>query len=88
MVSYKLVYTKHAQKDAKKINKAHLKNKTLKLLALLKNNPYQNPPPYEKLIGDLQGAFSRRINIQHRLVYQVYDDRKIVKVIRMWTHYE
>jgi len=87
-VSWKLIYTKQAQKDAKKLAQSGLKPKAKKLLALLAENPWQNPPPYEKLRGDLSGACSRRINIQHRLVYQVIDDRKTVKVIRMWTHYE
>ena len=88
MVKWKLVYTTQAQKDAKKNSAAGLKEKTLKLLDILENNPFQNPPPYEKLVGDLQGAYSRRINIQHRLVYQVMKDIKTVKVIRLWTHYE
>jgi toxin YoeB len=87
-VTWKIVYTKHAQKDAKRLVSAGLKTKALKLLAILKDNPYQNPPPYEKLVGDLAGAYSRRINIQHRLVYQIYEKEKIVKVIRLWTHYE
>ena len=86
--TYKLVYTKQAQKDAKKIKEAGLKNKAQALLNTLILNPYQNPPPYQKLIGDLSGVYSRRINIQHRLVYQVVDDQKIVKVIRLWSHYE
>jgi len=88
MVGWKVVFTKQALKDAKKINSAGLKDKTIKLLDILENNPYQNPPSFEKLVGDLTGAYSRRINIQHRLVYQIYDDLKTVKVIRMWTHYE
>ena len=83
-----LYFTKHAQKDAKKVAAAGLKNKTEQLLAVLRENPFQNPPPYEKLVGDLAGAYSRRINIQHRLVYQVYEKEKAVKVLRMWTHYE
>lgn len=87
-MSWELVFTKQAQKDANKLSSAGLKSKAQKLLDILKENPYQNPPPYEKLVGDLQGAYSRRINIQHRLVYQVYNDEKIVKVIRLWTHYE
>ena len=86
MVGWKVVFTKQALKDAKKINSASLKDKTIKLLDILENNPYQNPPSFEKLVGDLTGAYSRRINIQHRLVYQIYDDLKTVKVIRMWTH--
>lgn len=88
MVNWRLVFTKQAQKDAKKIAQSGLKTQALKLLEILQNNPYQNPPPYEKLVGDLTGAFSRRINIQHRLIYQILDDIKTVKVIRMWTHYE
>jgi Txe/YoeB family toxin of toxin-antitoxin system len=88
MVSWRLVFTKQAQKDAKKIAHAGLKPQAERLLELLKENPYKKPPPYEELIGDLSGAYSRRINIQHRLVYQVIEDIKTVKVIRMWTHYE
>ncbi len=89
MVSnYKLVYTKQAQKDAKKIDSSGLKPKALKLLQILEKDPLQHYPPYEKLLGDLSGAYSRRINIQHRLVYQILEDKKIVKVLRMWTHYE
>ncbi len=88
MVSWRLVFTKQAQKDAKKIAQSGLKPQAERLLELLKENPYKNPPPYEKLIGDLSGAYSRRINIQHRLVYQIMDDIQTVKVIRMWTHYE
>ena len=87
-MSWTLVYTKQAQRDAKKISRSGLKPKAEKLLRLLSENPYQNPPPFEKLVGDLTGACSRRINIQHRLVYQVMDDIRTVKVIRMWTHYE
>jgi len=86
-VSWQLVYTKQAQKDAKKLASSGLKNKALSLLAILEQDPYQNPPPFEKLIGDLAGAYSRRINIQHRLVYQVYNNEKTVKVIRLWMHY-
>jgi len=85
---YKLVYTKQAQKDAKKISSSGLKLKVQKLLIILENDPFQTHPPFEKLIGDLSGAYSRRINIQHRIVYQVLDVEKVVKVIRMWTHYE
>jgi toxin YoeB len=88
MVSWRLVFTKQAQKDAIKISHSGLKPQVERLLELLKEDPYKNPPPYEKLIGDLSGAYSRRINIQHRLVYQVIEDIKTVKVIRMWTHYE
>ena len=85
---WRLVFTKQAQKDAKKISAARLKSKAEKLLDILRENPYQTPPPFEKLLGDLAGAYSRRINIQHRLVYQILDKEKAVKVIRMWTHYE
>jgi toxin YoeB len=88
LVSWRLVFTKQAQKDAKKIAQSGLKPTASRLLDILRKNPYQNPPPFEKLVGDLSGAYSRRINIQHRLVYQVLDDLKTVKVIRMWTHYE
>ena len=87
-MSWELVYTKQAQKDAKKLAKSGLKKKAIELLEILKTNPYQNPPPHEKLVGDLSGAYSRRINIQHRLVYQVLESENIVKIIRMWTHYE
>jgi len=87
-VSWSLVYTNQAQRDAKKISRSGLKPKVEKLLKLISENPYQNPPPFERLVGDLTGACSRRINIQHRLVYQVMDDIKTVKIIRMWTHYE
>ncbi len=85
---YTLVYTNQAKKDAKKASLAGLRPKIEKLLSILKKNPLQNPPPYEKLLGDLTGAYSRRINIQHRLVYQIFEDRKIVKIIRLYTHYE
>ena len=88
MVRWKLVYTKQAQKDAKKLKKAGLKSQTIQLLEILKQNPFQSPPPFEKLVGDLSGAYSRRINIKHRLVYQVLEDKNIVKIIRMWTHYK
>jgi toxin YoeB len=88
MVSWRLVFTKQAQKDAKKIANSGLKPQTERLLEILKKNPYLNSPPYQKLLGDLSGAYSRRINIQHRLVYQILDDNKTVKIIRMWTHYE
>jgi len=87
-VSWELVYTKQAQKDAKKLSASGLKRKAQELLEIIKENPYQNPPPYEKLVGDLFGAYSRRINIQHRLVYQVYENENTIKVIRLWTHYE
>lgn len=85
---WKLVYTKQARKDAKKISRSGLRAKTEALLKVIEQNPFQNPPPYEKLVGDLSGAYSRRINIQHRLLYQVFKDEKTIKVIRMWTHYE
>ncbi|KQY87161.1 Txe/YoeB family addiction module toxin [Pelomonas sp. Root1444] len=87
-MSWRLVYTKHAQKDAQKLSASGLKVKAQELLAVLQVDPFQNPPPFEKLVGDLAGAYSRRINIQHRLVYQVLTDEKTVKVLRMWTHYE
>ncbi len=87
-MNFQLFFTKQAQKDAKKLASAGLKPKAERLLEILRANPYQNPPPYEKLIGDLAGAYSRRINIQHRLVYQVFDEDHIVKVLRLWTHYE
>ena len=88
MVKWKLVYTKHAQKDAKKISSANLKDKTLEVLEILETDPYKSPPPFEKLVGDLTGAYSRRINIQHRVVYQIYEKEHVIKIIRMWTHYE
>ncbi len=88
MVSRQIVFIKQAQKDAKKLSSAGLRSKAEQLLDILRENPYQTPPPFEKLIGDLSGAYSRRINIQHRLVYQIIDEKKVVKVIRMWTHYE
>ena len=87
-MTWQLVYTKQAAKDAAKIANAGLKDKALALLNVLQANPFQNPLPYEKLVGDLAGAYSRRINIQHRLVYQVLDEQKTVKVLRMWTYYE
>ena len=87
-MSWKLIYTKQAQKDARKIASKGLKNKAQDLLNILKENPFQNPPPYEKLVGNITGAYSRRINIQHRLVYQIYKKENTVKVIRLWTHYE
>ena len=88
MVAWNLVYSKYALKDAKKISAAGLKDKTLVLLEILKADPLQNPPPYDKLVGDLQGAYSRRINIQHRLVYEIFRKEKTVRILRMWTHYE
>jgi Txe/YoeB family toxin of toxin-antitoxin system len=87
-VSWKVVFTKQAQKDAKKLSSSGLKSKAEEIIEILRQDPYQTPPPYEKLIGDLSGACSRRLNIQHRIVYQIYNNEKIVKVIRMWTHYE
>jgi Txe/YoeB family toxin of toxin-antitoxin system len=87
-VSWKVVYTRQAQKDAKKIAASQLKGKAQELLEIIREDPYQNPPPYEKLVGDLAGAYSRRINIQHRLVYQIYEEENTIKVIRLWTHYE
>ncbi|MDI6783547.1 MAG: Txe/YoeB family addiction module toxin [bacterium] len=88
MVGWQLVYTNQALKDAKKIKTAGLKPKVEELLHILKRNPYQQPPRFEKLVGDLKGAYSRRINIQHRLVYQVLEEIRTIKIIRMWTHYE
>ncbi|SET72642.1 toxin-antitoxin system, toxin component, Txe/YoeB family [Marinobacter segnicrescens] len=87
-MTWKLVYTKQAQKDAKKLASSGLKPKAQELLALIAEDPYRKPPPFEKLIGDLSGAYSRRINIQHRLVYQVLEDERVVKVLRLWSHYE
>lgn len=87
-MTWRIVFTKQAKKDARKIARSGLKPQAENLLEILKKDPYQTPPPYEKLLGDLSGACSRRINIQHRLIYQILDDVKAVKVIRMWTHYE
>lgn len=87
-MSWRIVFTKKAQKDAKKLSASNLKAKAEAIIQILREDPYQVPPPYEKLVGDLAGAFSRRINIQHRIVYQVLDDENTIKVIRMWTHYE
>jgi Txe/YoeB family toxin of toxin-antitoxin system len=87
-VSWQVVFAKHALKDAKKLAASGLKPKALELLAILERAPFQNPPPYEKLVGDLAGAYSRRINIQHRLVYEVFTEARTVRVLRMWTHYE
>ena len=87
-MSWRVVYTRHAQKDAKKIAKSNLKKKTIELISLLEQDPFQNPPQFEKLVGDLEGACSRRINIQHRMVYQVLTEERVVKVLWMWTHYE
>ncbi len=88
VVNWRVVFTRQAQKDAKKLARAGLRDNADALLAILAENPYKSPPPFEKLVGDLAGAHSRRINIQHRLVYQILDDIKTVKVIRLWTHYE
>ena len=87
-MSWRILYTKQAQKDAKRLASAGLKEKAQELLRLLEDDPFQSPPPYEKLVGDLRGAYSRRITIQHRLVYQVLEEEHIVKVLRMWTHYD
>jgi Txe/YoeB family toxin of toxin-antitoxin system len=87
-VKWRVVFTKQAQKDAKKLAAAGLRSKAERLLDILRENPHQTPPPFEKLVGDLAGAYSRRINIQHRLVYELLNKEKVVKVIRMWTHYE
>ncbi len=87
-MSWKLVHTKQAQKDAKKLSSAGLRPKAETILKILKENPFQTPPPFEKLVGDLEGAYSRRINIQHRIVYQVIKRYRTVKIIRLWTHYE
>lgn len=87
-MNWQLVYTKQAQKDARKLSSTGLKDKAKELLSVIEENPFHNPPPYEKLVGDLTGAYSRRINIQHRLVYQVLEEQKVVKILRMWTHYE
>ncbi len=88
MVAWRLLYTKQAKKDAKKLASSGLKRKVLVLLDIISKDPYQTPPPFEKLVGDLTGAISRRINIQHRIVYQVIDEEHTVKILRMWTHYE
>ena len=87
-MTWTILFTKQAQKDARKIEQAGLRNKVQQLLDILVVNPFQNPPPYEKLVGDLDGAYSRRINIQHRLVYQILEEQETVKILRMWTHYE
>ena len=87
-MNWTVVYTRQARKDAKIIASANLQSQTQRLLDIIEKNPFQNPPPYEKLVGDLAGAYSRRINIQHRLVYQVYQAERTVKVLRLWTHYE
>ena len=87
-MTWRIVFTKQAQKDAKKLASSGLKSKAASLLEVIKEFPYQNPPPYEKLVGDLSGAYSRRINIQHRIVYEVMEAEHTIKVLRMWTHYE
>ncbi|PWK45374.1 Txe/YoeB family addiction module toxin [Pleionea mediterranea] len=87
-MTWKLVYTRQAQKDARKLASSGLKSKAQKLLSIISEDPFQKPPPFEKLIGDLAGAYSRRINIQHRLVYQVLEEQRVVKVLRLWSHYE
>jgi toxin YoeB len=88
VVSWELIYTRQAQKDAKKLASSNLRDKAQALLDILKVDPFQNPPPYEKLVGDLKGAYSRRINIQHRLVYEIIESEKMIKILQMWTHYE
>jgi toxin YoeB len=88
LVTWEIIYAKQAQKDARKLVSAGLKEKAQELLKVVETDPFQNPPPYEKLVGDLEGAYSRRINIQHRLVYQVLEKEHVVKVLRLWTHYE
>ena len=87
-MNWDLVYTRQAQKDARKLASSNLRDKAQALLCIIQVNPFQNPPPYEKLVGDLDGAYSRRINIQHRLVYEVIESKNTVKILRMWTHYE
>ena len=87
-MSWDVVYTRQAQKDSKKLSESGLRDKAQELLDILKADPFQNPPPFEKLVGDLSGAYSRRINIQHRLVYQILEEQRIVKVLRLWTHYQ
>ena len=88
MSRWNVVFTKHAQKDARRLASSGLRAKAEQLLEILANDPFQKPPPFEKLLGDLKGTYSRRINIQHRLVYQVLEEKRVVKVLRMWTHYE
>ena len=88
MVEYKILYSKFAQKDAKKLSSANLQNKAKELIEIIKKDPFKNPPPYEKLVGNLNGAYSRRINIQHRLVYEVREKDNVIRVLRMWSHYE
>jgi len=86
-VTWTLYYTKQSKKDAKKLTAANLNEKAEKLLSLIEDNPYTNPPPYEKLVGDLSGAYSRRLNIQHRIVYQVLEEERAIKILRLWSHY-
>lgn len=88
MTTWRIVFSKQAQKDAKKLSASNLRPKVEALLSLLREDPYRTPPSFEKLVGDLTGAYSRRINVQHRLVYQIVDEEKVVRVLRMWTHYE
>ena len=88
MVEWKVVYSKLAAKDAKKLSRSNLKGKAKELIEILRKDPYQNPPSFEKLVGDLEGLYSRRINIQHRIVYEVFEEEKVVRILRMWTHYE
>jgi len=87
-MGYIIVLTKQAQKDAKKLESCSLDKKAKEILKIMKENPYQNPPPYEKLIGDLKGFYSRRINIKHRIIYEVYENENTIKILRMWTHYQ
>ena len=87
-MGYIIVITKQAQKDAKKLESCNLDKKAKELLSIIKENPYQTPPPYEKLIGDLKGFYSRRINIKHRIIYEVYEKENTIKILRMWTHYQ
>ena len=88
MVKYRILYSKDAQKDAKKLSASKLDKKAKELIEIIKHNPFQNPPPYEKLVGNLKGLYSRRINIKHRLVYEVREDDKTIRIHKMWTHYE
>ena len=88
MVNYKIIYTKEVLKDIPKLKAAHLDEKAKALIEIIKENPFRNPPPYEKLVGDIKGAYSRRINIQHRLVYEVIEEEKTVKILSLWSHYE
>ena len=88
MVKYKVVYTRQTQKDAKRLSRSNLKKKAVVLLEILRENPFQKPPSFEALVGDIEGSYSRRTNIQHRMIYQVYEKEKTVKILRMWTHYD